>query len=79
MQFFLTTPFIIFAMWKSTRLGIGLLSTLLVIFTAIPMALGFIDDWGFTAVHVGGGNVLTTQTPFHNDYMMNFYVVPWCR
>jgi hypothetical protein len=79
MQFFVTTPFIIFAMWKSTRLGVGLLSTLLVIFTAIPTALAFIDDWGFTTVYVGGGNPLTSPTPFQNAFFWDFYVLPWCR
>jgi hypothetical protein len=75
MQFFLTTPFIIFAMWKNDRLGLGLLATLLVIFTAIPTALGFINDWGFSTIIPAGGTIVTAKT----NYMEDFYVVPWCR
>ena len=62
MQFFLTSPIIIFALWKHRTLGLTLLSTLLVwpptprankinlqvTFTVIPVVLGFVNNWGFS-------------------------------
>ena len=74
MQFFLTSPFIIFALWKNRNLGLGLLAGLLVIFTAIPTALGFIEEWGFSPVVLGGADPARAT-----DYMFEFYMVPWCR
>ena len=67
MQFFLTSPIIIFALWKHRKVGLGLLATLLVAlsplnslqmlfqvsFTVIPTVLGFVNNWGFsTQVHL---------------------------
>ena len=74
MQFFLTSPFIIFALWKNRNIGLGLLAGLLVIFTAIPTALGFIEEWGFSPALLAGADQAR-----QGDYMMEFYIVPWCR
>ena len=74
MQFFLTSPFIIYALWKNRTLGLGLLGALLVTFTAIPIALGYMRDWGFSPIFIAGGDP-TTAT----EYMFDFYIVPWCR
>ena len=80
MQFFLTSPFIIFALWSSRRqpwkrnMGLALLGLLLVIFTAIPTVLGFVKDYPFSPMLMNGADPSSM-----GDYMMNFYVVPWCR
>jgi hypothetical protein len=71
MQFFLTSPFIIYALWKNHRVGLGLLGSLLLIFTVIPTVLSFVNDYPFGPLFFGGGN--------QEEYMMEFYVVPWCR
>lgn len=80
MQFFLTSPFIIFALWSSRRqpwkrnMGLALLGMLLVIFTAIPTVLGVVKDYPFSPMLMNGADPTAM-----GDYMMNFYVVPWCR
>jgi len=80
MQFFLTSPFIIFALWSSRRqpwkrnMGLALLGILLVIFTAIPTVLGVVKDYPFSPMLMNGADPSAM-----GDYMMNFYVVPWCR
>ena len=72
MQFFLTSPFIIFALWKKPKLGLGLLGLLLTAFTAIPTALGVLRDWPFSPMLSAGGADI-------GAYMADFYIVPWCR
>ena len=80
MQFFLTSPFIIFALWSSRHqpwkrnMGLALLGLLLVIFTAIPTVLGVVKDYPFSPMLFNG-----VDQSIAGDYMMNFYVVPWCR
>ena len=80
MQFFLTSPFIIFALWSSRRqpwkrnIGLALLAILLVIFTAIPTVIGVVKDYPFSPMLMNGADPNGM-----GDYMMNFYVVPWCR
>ena len=80
MQFFLTSPFIIFPLWSSRRqpwkrnMGLALLGLLLFIFTAIPTALAIVNDFPFSPVLLNGANPDNAA-----DYMMEFYVVPWCR
>jgi len=73
MQFFLVSPIIIFALWKGRVPGLSLLGILLAIFTAIPIALGIVNDYPFTESIMGGGNTDIIA------YMEDFYVVPWCR
>merc|ERR550517_1016746 len=73
MQFFLTSPIIIFALWKHRTIGLSLLATLLVSFTVIPTVLGFVNNWGFSTQILAGGN------PNMEGYFDQFYVVPWCR
>ena len=73
MQFFLVSPIIIFALWKWRVPGLSLLGILLAIFTAIPIALGIVNDYPFTESIMGGGNTDIIA------YMEDFYVVPWCR
>jgi len=81
MQFFLTSPFIIYALWRSrnrpwTRnLGIGLLGLLTIIFTAIPTILTAVNDFPFSPMLMNGADPVNAQ----GKYMMEFYVVPWCR
>ena len=72
MQFFLTSPFIIFALWKKPKLGLGLLGLLLTVFTAIPTVLGVVRDWPFSPMLAAGGADI-------GAYMADFYIVPWCR
>ena len=72
MQFFLTTPFIIWALRKNRVLGCSVLGSLLVIFTIIPTVLGYINDWPFSSIILAGGS------PAQN-WNYEFYVVPWCR
>merc|ERR1719481_23846 len=72
MQFFILSPFVIYALWRSKKFGLGLLGSLLIIFTFIPTLLGASNDWGLSPVFPAGGNQ-------QGDYMMEFYVVPWCR
>ena len=80
MQFFLTSPFIIFALWSSrhqpwkSNMGLALLGILLVVFTAIPTILGIVNDYPFSSLLMNGANP-DSQT----DYFMEFYIVPWCR
>lgn len=74
MQFFITSPFIIFALWKNRTFGLGLLAVLLTIFTAIPTVLGFLEDWPFNPMLAAGADPARGF-----DYMLEFYIVPWCR
>ena len=80
MQFFLTSPFIIFALWNSRHqpwkrnMGLALLGILLLIFTAIPSVLGVVKDYPFSTLIMNGANPDNTA-----DYFGEFYVVPWCR
>jgi len=80
MQFFLTSPFIIFALWSSRNqpwkrnIGLALLGILLVIFTAIPTVIGVVEDYPFSPMLMNGADPNSM-----GDYMYNFYVVPWCR
>ena len=80
MQFFLTSPFIIFALWSSRRqpwkrnMGLALLGILLVVFTAIPTVLGFVKDYPFSPMLMNGADTSAIL-----DYFSNFYIVPWCR
>ena len=81
MQFFLTSPFIIYALWRSrnrpwTRnVGIGLLGLLTIIFTAIPTILTAVNDFPFSPMLMNGADPVNAQ----GKYMMEFYIVPWCR
>ena len=80
MQFFLTSPFIIFALWSSRKqpwkrnMGLALLGILLVIFTAIPTVLGVVKDYPFSSLLMNGADPDSQM-----DYFMEFYIVPWCR
>ena len=80
MQFFLTSPFIIFALWSSRRqpwkrnIGLALLGILLVIFTAIPTVLAVVKDYPFSLQIMNGANPDNLL-----DYFPEFYIVPWCR
>ena len=80
MQFFLTSPFIIYALWSSRRqpwnrnIGLALLGLLLVIFTAIPTVLGFVNDYPFSPMLMNGADPNSAA-----KYMVDFYIVPWCR
>ena len=81
MQFFLTSPFIIYALWRSrnrpwTRnLGICLLGLLTIIFTAIPTILTAVNDFPFSPLLMNGADPVNAP----GKYMMEFYIVPWCR
>ena len=81
MQFFLTSPFIIYALWSSRRqpwtrnLGIGLLGLLTIIFTAIPTILTAVNDFPFSPMLMNGADPVNAQ----GKYMIEFYIVPWCR
>jgi len=55
-------------------MGLALLGILLVIFTAIPTVLGVVKDYPFSPMLMNGAD-----PSIAGDYMMNFYVVPWCR
>ena len=55
-------------------MGLALLGLLLLIFTAIPTALAIVNDFPFSPVLLNGANPDNAA-----DYMMEFYVVPWCR
>jgi len=80
MQFFLTSPFIIYALWKSRRqpwnrnMGLAILGTLVIIFTAIPTVLSIVNDYPFSTLVMNGANP-DNLTKWGTE----FYVVPWCR
>ena len=71
MQFFLLTPPILALLWKRPRLGVVLCSVLTAVATAIPLAIAWAMDYPF--------GPMTDDPEIGNDYMANFYIVPWCR
>jgi len=48
-------------------------SLLMVVFTIIPIWIGWTNDYPFSPSIPGGGDQMSL------DYMFNFYMVPWCR
>ena len=74
MQLFLSSPIIIFTLWKNKFVGLHLLGGLLLCFTIIPTYLSFKNKWGFS-ITIPAGAELTATT----EYYEHFYVVPWCR
>ena len=55
-------------------MGLAILGTLVIIFTAIPTVLSIVNDYPFSTLVMNGANPDNLT-----KWGMEFYVVPWCR
>ena len=74
MQFFIISPIFIYAMWKRPITGLFISSAGLLAGTIIPMIIVWKRDFPISM-----GFLSFTDSSAAIEYLMDFYIVPWCR
>ena len=66
---------IIWLLWRWEKAGLVVLGLAGLTATAVPLGLAWARDWPFSSMLPGEGQ----GGPAGMDYMLEFYIVPWCR
>ena len=73
MQFFIISPIFIYALWKSQNVGLVLSLLGLLAGTIVPIVISWIRDFPFSI------SFISFTDPTSIKYVLDFYIVPWCR
>ena len=68
MQYFIISPLFLLAFWKNPVLGWIVSTVGLVAGTVGPMLVTYYNDYAFSPI-----------VALETNYMLDFYIVPWCR